>query len=260
MEKVNCRTEHNLAILSLWVSLSPETSCYVTILISLSIRTLQCYARGRSSFFKMFLSSHKKIVIYMSGGSCTHGFSWGWGTPSLRRTHSYRNLLYNNYKPKPKPRFWYRKLLYNKNYKAKPRFCKALRRFKSVESHPHAGRVKEKPHVLSTNCIQTGRESMPTNGLLSSPKDIMSKPDVVKLCVQKSQRGHVRKLQSMNKKATTHTGDSLTSVTFHPPVWNTSYFAKLTFCVCYFGKCTFPVRRVLNPSWLCKLKFNLRSA
>jgi hypothetical protein len=89
---------------------------------------------------------------------------------------------------------------------------------------------------------------MPTNGLLSSPKDIMSKPDVVKLCVQKSQRGHVRKLQSMNKKATTHTGDSLTSVTFHPPVWNTSYFAKLTFCVCYFGKCTFPVRRVLNPS------------
>ncbi len=83
-------------------------------------------------------------------------------------------------------------------------FAKALRRFKSMESHHHAGRVKEKPLSLSTNCIQTGRESMPTNGLLSSPKGIMSKPDVVKLCVQKSQGDHVRKLQFMNKKATTH--------------------------------------------------------
>lgn len=73
-----------------------------------------------------------------------------------------------------------------------------------MESHPHAGRVKEKPLLLSSNYIQTGRESLPTNGLLSSCKDIMSKPDVVELCVQKSQGDHVRKLQFMNKKATTH--------------------------------------------------------
>ncbi len=54
----------------------------------------------------------------------THGFSWGWGTPSLRRTHEYRNLLFTTKTTKPKPRFWYMNLLYNKNYKAKPRFCK----------------------------------------------------------------------------------------------------------------------------------------
>lgn len=91
-----------------------------------------------------------------------------------------------------------------KTTKPNPDFAKALRRSKSVESHPHAGRVKEKPLLLSSNYIQTGRESLPTNGLLSSRKDIMSKPDVVELCVQKSQGDHVRKLQFMNKKATTH--------------------------------------------------------
>jgi hypothetical protein len=98
-----------------------------------------------------------------------------------------------------------------------------------MESHHHAGRVKEKPLLLSTNCIQTGRESMPTNGLLSSPKGIMSKPDVVKLCPEIPRRSCQETPIHEQKGNNTRTGDSLTSMTFHPPLWNTSYFAKLTF-------------------------------
>jgi hypothetical protein len=37
---------------------------------------------GRSSWFYMFLCSHKKRVVDVTGSSCTHGFSWGSGTPS----------------------------------------------------------------------------------------------------------------------------------------------------------------------------------
>jgi len=36
----------------------------------------------RLCYSYMFLCSHEKRVVYVSGGSCTCGFSQGWGTPS----------------------------------------------------------------------------------------------------------------------------------------------------------------------------------
>jgi hypothetical protein len=55
-------------------------------------------------------------------------------------------------------------------------------------SSPHGGEPharRGKPRLLSVDHIQSGRDEMPTDGLLSLPKDIMRKPDAVKLCVQK---------------------------------------------------------------------------
>jgi hypothetical protein len=44
----------------------------------------QQYAEGVFSFYSsMFSRSHKKKVVYMCGGLCIHGFSWGLGAPSV---------------------------------------------------------------------------------------------------------------------------------------------------------------------------------
>jgi hypothetical protein len=63
------------------------------------------------SFMKQERSEEIKRVVCVKGGSSTRAFSWGLGTPlgshpwmmtSLRRTHSYWNLPYNN-KPNSAP-------------------------------------------------------------------------------------------------------------------------------------------------------------
>jgi hypothetical protein len=117
-----------------------------------------------------------------------------------------------------------------KTTKPNPDFAKALRRFKSVESHPHAGRVKEKPlfteHKLHTNW--EGEYAHKWSSVFSQRHHEQARccktvcPEIPRRSCQETQ---IHEQKGNN----TRTGDSLTSVTFHSPVWNTSYFAKLTF-------------------------------
>lgn len=149
----------------------------------------------------MFLSSHKKIVIYMSGGFCTHGFNSGWGTPSLRRTHSYRNLLckgpqeVQKYGITPPCREGERKTPFTEH--------KLHTNWEGEYAHKWSSVFSQRHHEQA-RCCKTVCPEIPRRSCQETPIH--------------EQKGN-----------NTRTCDSLTSMTFHPPVWNTSYFAKSTF-------------------------------